>query len=59
MLTHNPKVISHYLNHEVSLAGMKVIPASHAKDIHTSPIGAILKKNKPGKWRLIIHLYPY
>ena len=55
MLTQNPEVISQYLNHEASLARMKVIPTSHAKDIHTSPIGAI-PKNKPGKWRLIVDL---
>ena len=35
---------------------MKVIPANHAKDIHTSAIGAIPKKNKPEKWRLIVDL---
>ena len=56
MLTQNPEVISHYLSREVSLARMKVIPHSQAKDIHTSPIGAIPKKNKPGKWRLIVDL---
>ena len=56
ILTQNPEVISQYLNREVSLARMKIILASHAKDIHTSQIGAILKKNKPGKWRLIVDL---
>ena len=56
MFTQNPGVISQYLNREVSLARMKAIPVSHAKDIHTSPIGAIPKKNKPGKWRLIVDL---
>ena len=56
MLTQNPEVISHYLSQEVSLARMKVLPITHSKDIHTSPIGAIPKKNKPGKWRLIVDL---
>ena len=56
MLTQNPEVISQYLSQEVSLARMKVLPITHSKDIHTSPIGAIPKKNKPGKWRLIVDL---
>ena len=56
MLTHNPEVISHYLSQEVSLARMKMFPVSHSTNIHTSPIGVIPKKNKPGKWRLIVDL---
>ena len=56
MLSQNPEVISHYLNQEVSLARMTVLPTTQSKDIRTSPISAISKKNKPGKWRLIVYL---
>ena len=54
MLTQNPEVISQYLSREVSLSRMKLLPLSQSKHIHISPIGAIPKKNKPGKWRLIV-----
>ena len=30
--------------------------ASKPHNVHTSPIGVIPKKNKPGKWRLIVDL---
>ena len=56
MHTQNPEVISQYLSQKVSLDRMTVLPAIHSKDIHTSPIGAIPKKNKPGKRRLIVDL---
>ena len=50
-------ILRSYLSREVSLARIKVLPSSHSKDIHTSPIGAIPKKKKPGKWRLIVDLF--
>ena len=33
-----------------------IIDKLFIKGIHTSPIGAIRKKNKLGKWRLIVDL---
>ena len=56
MFTHNPEVISQYFCKEVSLARMMVLPITHSKGIHTSPIGAIPKKNKLGKCRMIVDL---
>ena len=52
--SNNPSVISEYLAREVSLHRMWKYPC------HCSPlvtiVGAIPKKNKPGKWRLIVDL---
>ena len=56
----NPKVVSTYLKDECCLG--RVIGPVHAllfPDIHVSPFGIIPKKDKPGKWRLILDLsYP-
>ena len=52
-----PSVISEYLAREVSLNRMIKLPRGvYPQDVHTSPLGAIPKKNKPGKWRLIVDL---
>ena len=56
-MTKNTAIISEYLQREVSLGRMQkhVLP-SKENQIHISPIGAIPKRNKPGKWRLIVDL---
>ena len=57
MLTQNPSIISEYLHREASLGRMQCLPPeSINKGVHISPIGAIPKKHKPGKWRLIVDL---
>ena len=35
---------------------MEISSSLHPPGIHTSPLGVILKKNKPDKWRLIVDL---
>ena len=53
----NSSVISDYLQREVSLNRMWKYPhLVSPPGIHISPIGVIPKKNKPGKWRLIVDL---
>ena len=54
MPTRNPKVISNYLEREVSLGRMVRQPKGEG--IHISPMGVIPKKHKPGKWRMIVDL---
>ena len=57
ILTQNPSIIAEYLQREVSLGRMKCLPTTGChRDVHLSPIGAIPKKHKPGKWRLIVDL---
>ena len=52
-----PSVISEYLAREVSLNRMIKLPSGiWPSDTHISPVGVIPKKNKPGKWRLIVDL---
>ena len=47
-----PNIISEHLQRELSLGRMiKFPPYIFPRNIHTSPIGIIPKKNKPGKWR--------
>ena len=53
--TKNPDVIISYLEREVQLGRMSRHIA-RPQGIHLSPIGAISKKHKPGKWRLIMDL---
>ena len=50
----NPTVISDYLDREVELDRM--FTCSTDPPAHISPLGVIPKKNKPGKWRLIVDL---
>ena len=48
---------SDYLSREVQLSRMwKLPPGAFPSGIHFSPIGLVLKKNTPGKWRLIVDL---
>uniref|UniRef100_A0A1X7TP25 Reverse transcriptase domain-containing protein n=1 Tax=Amphimedon queenslandica TaxID=400682 RepID=A0A1X7TP25_AMPQE len=54
MACSNPEVIHKYLAREVSLGRMFTRPPQ--SDVHISPLGIIPKKNKPGKWRLIVDL---
>ena len=53
-----PDAVSDYLQQEVSLDRMVVIPLTQVPYIHChiSPFGVIPKKAKPGKWRLIVDL---
>ena len=57
ILTKNTAVITEYLQREVSLGRMQKheLPVE-GYQAHISPIGAIPKRNKPGKWRLIVDL---
>ena len=55
--TQVPSIISEYLDREVSLNRMIKLPEGIQPGwTHISPLGAIPKKNKPGKWRLIVDL---
>ena len=46
-----------YLSREVQLGRMwKFPPGAFPRGIHLNPNGLISKKNKPGKWRLIMDL---
>jgi len=52
-----PSIVSKYLQREVTLARMmKLPPYFQHPAIHISPLGIVPKKNKPGKWRLIVDL---
>ena len=51
----DPAVVSEYLQREVQLGRMHRHEVKSPK-IHLSPLGAIPKKHKPGKWRLIVDL---
>ena len=52
-----PSVISEYLAREVSLNRMIKLPLGiWPSGTHISPVGVIPKKNKSGKWRLIVDL---
>ena len=54
----NPHVVDEYLLHEISMDRMWKMtePPSVPFHCHVSPIGVIPKKNRPGKWRLIVDL---
>ena len=54
-----PDVISKYLAREVGLGRMTPLPSAPALAppfLQLSPFGAIPKKNRPDKWRLIVDL---
>ena len=52
-----PNIITKHLWRELSLGRMiKLPPYICPHNLHTSLIGIIPKKNKPGKWRLIVDL---
>ena len=53
----NPAAITEYLQNELRLGRITKCPSGEGhREIHISPIGIIPKKNKPGKWRLIVDL---
>ena len=53
----NPDIVSDYLAREVALHRMWKWPMGvRPKGVHISPLGLIPKKNKPGKWRMIVDL---
>ena len=54
MVSSNPEIISEYLARELSLGRMLTQNDHH--NIQISPLGIIPKKNKPGKYRLIVDL---
>jgi len=57
LLSQVPHIISEHLSKEVRLNKMWCCPlGSEPKGTQISPIGAIPKKNCPGKWRLITDL---
>ena len=52
-----PEVVTDYLQWEVLLGSMWKIPLMVApRGVHYSPLGIIPKRNKPGKWRLVVDL---
>ena len=52
-----PEVVTEYLQREVLLGRMWKIPLMVVpRGVHYSPLGIIPKRNKPGKWRLIVDL---
>lgn len=54
----DPKVVSDYIAEELAVGRLVELSADEAigLKIHCSPIGIIPKKNKPGRWRLIVDL---
>ena len=58
MSTPEPEVVTNYLERETSLGRMVRVKegSKSIKNIHISPMGMIPKKNRPGKWRLIVDL---
>ena len=57
MHCNNPDIVSDYLTREVGLHRMWQCPKGTTPEgVHLSPLGIIPKKNKPGKWRMIVDL---
>ena len=58
MSTPEPELVTSYLDHETSLGRMVRVKegSKPTKNIQISPMGMIPKKNRPGKWRLIVDL---
>ena len=50
------EVVQSYLTNEVSQNRMVQCDMADSQEIHVSPLGIIPKKNRPGKWRLIVDL---
>ena len=50
------EVVQSYLTNEVSKNRMVQCDTADGQEIHVSPLGIIPKKNRPGKWRLIVDL---
>ena len=53
-----PQVVSDYIRDELQAGRLVELTETEAEawGVHCSPIGIIPKKNKPGKWRLIVDL---
>ena len=58
MVRKNHSTVSEYLDSELHLNRLVKLSEEEAESvgIHYSPIGLIPKRNKPGKWRLIVDL---
>ena len=57
LLFDNPDTVTEYLQQKVLLGRMWKIPLTILpRGVHISPLAMIPKKNKPGKWRLIVDL---
>ena len=58
MSTPEPEIVTSYLDRETSLGRMGRVKegSKPTRNIHISPMGMIPKKNRPGKWRLIVDL---
>ena len=54
MVSTHPEIVQEYLSREVALGRM--FTKTHCRNSHISPLGIISKKNKPGKWRLIVDM---
>ena len=53
----NPSKVTEYLAREVALHRMWKYPVdAPIRGVHLSPLGLIPKKNKPGKWRMIVDI---
>ena len=53
----NPEIVTEYLGRETALCRMWKCPTGYIpRGVHISPLGLIPKKNKPGKWRMIMDL---
>ena len=58
MSIEEPEVVSEYIAEELAAGRLTELSADQATSlkIHCSPIGIIPKKDKLGKWRLIVDL---
>ena len=58
MLIANPEVVTDYVKTKVDAKRLVELSTGTAAvlSVHCSPIGIIPKKNRPGKWRLIVDL---
>ena len=55
----HPQVVQEYLDKEVAggrIWDVGTVAEAAAMHVHRSPFGVIPKRNKPGKWRLILNL---
>ena len=51
-----PAVVDKYLEAELEAGRVIEVQASDHNIVHCSPFGVIPKRNRPGKWRLIVDL---
>ena len=52
----HPTIVDEYLSNEQRLGRIMEVPESLQEQVHLNPFGAIPKKHKPDKWRLIVDL---